>query len=315
MTRYRNGLPQLKGGTFLMDGGLETTLVYHDNITLPCFASFDLLREQSGKEHLKRYYRSYLEIARAGGYGFILESPTWRASADWGAKMGYSRHALEAVNREAVEMMEELRWENAKSGRAIVVAGCIGPRGDGYDPGRLMSVEEAEDYHSEQVEIFAGTGADMISVMTMTNAAEAAGIARAARRFNIPAAISFTVETDGRLPTGQALPDAIAEVDGESGNAPAYFMINCAHPTHFAGTLATKAQALSRIKGIRANASRMSHAELDNSTELDPGNPEELAGEYDEIVRTNNQINVVGGCCGTDQRHLTAIVNRFRIAA
>jgi S-methylmethionine-dependent homocysteine/selenocysteine methylase len=315
MTRYRNALPQLDGGIFLMDGGLETTLVFHDKIDLPYFASFDLLREREGKARLRDYYQRYLEIARERGFGFILEAPTWRANADWGAKMGYSALALAAVNREAVEMLEELRAESAVAGMPVVVSGCLGPRGDGYDPGRLMSVSEAEDYHAAQIETFAGTGADMISAMTITNVSEAVGIARAAKALGMPASISFTVETDGRLPTGQTLGEAIGAVDSETGNAPAYFMINCAHPTHFSGSLPANADWMRRVKGLRANASRRSHAELDESTYLDDGDPQELAGQYAQIIAAHGEINVVGGCCGTDHRHISEIGNRFRQAA
>lgn len=315
MTRYRNALPQLDGGMFLMDGGLETTLVFHDKIDLPYFASFDLLREREGKARLRNYYQRYLEIARERGFGFILEAPTWRANADWGAKMGYSPLALAAVNREAVEMLEELRGESAGAGFPVVVSGCIGPRGDGYDPGRLMSVSEAEDYHAAQIETFAGTGADMISAMTLTNVSEAVGIARAAKALGMPASISFTVETNGRLPTGQALGEAIAEVDAETESAPAYFMINCAHPTHFSGALPAHADWMRRVKGLRANASRLSHAELDESTDLDAGDPQELAGQYAQIIAAHGEINVVGGCCGTDHRHISEIGNRFLKAA
>jgi homocysteine S-methyltransferase len=311
MAQYRNALPQLNGEIFLMDGGLETTLIFHRKIDLPYFAAFDLLRTHEGKNTLRNYYRPYLDVAYRGGFGFILEAPTWRASSDWGSKMGYSQHSLAAVNREAIEMLEELRGEAVNFRSPIVVSGCIGPRGDGYVPGELMKIDEAEDYHAGQIEVFASTGADMISTMTITNSAEAAGIARAAKSLGMPVSISFTLETDGRLPTGQPLDEAIREVDAESGNAPAYYMINCAHPTHFSRALTSKAEWMSRLRGLRANASRRSHAELNESTDLDSGDPQELADEYREIVDVRPQINVIGGCCGTDERHILEIANRF----
>jgi S-methylmethionine-dependent homocysteine/selenocysteine methylase len=118
---------------------------------------------------------------------------------------------------------------------------------------------------------------------------------------------SFTVDTDGRLPTGQTLGDAVAEVDAATGGAPAYYMINCAHPTHFDGALAARARWVDRMRGLRANASTRSHAELNESTELDVGNPAELGAQYAALRRRLPRLNVMGGCCGTDDRHMAAI--------
>jgi S-methylmethionine-dependent homocysteine/selenocysteine methylase len=315
MTQYRNHLPQLDGGLFLTDGGLETTLVFHEKIDLPCFAAFDLMRDREGKALLRDYYVRYADLARRDGYGFILESPTWRASADWGDGLGYSREALAAVNRESIELMEELRREFQSPAMPVVISGCVGPRGDGYDPGVLMTPDEAETYHGEQIGTFAGTAADMITAITMTNVEEAIGIARAATGVGMPVAISFTLETDGRLPTGQRLGDAIAAVDEATAAAPGYYMINCAHPTHFAAELADAGSWRGRIRGLRANASRCSHAELDTATELDDGDPAELGGQYRDLLRQNPQVVVVGGCCGTDHRHIDQISRACRMAA
>src|SRR5690606_1931343 len=162
-------------------------------------------------------------------------------------------------------------------------------------------------YHQSQIQALCAAGADMISAMTMTNADEATGIVNAARAVSLPVAISFTVETNGTLPTGQSLGDAIAQVDQATGSGPAYYMVNCAHPSHFEAVLAGGAPWTRRIRGIRANASRQSHAELDNSTELDAGNPVELGQSYQRLLRELPQLNVLGGCCGTDVRHLRAI--------
>jgi S-methylmethionine-dependent homocysteine/selenocysteine methylase len=307
MSKYRNRLPQLDGGLFVTDGGIETTLIFHEGLELPHFAAFDLLRDVYGKEALRAYYKPYLEIARAKGTGFILESATWRASPDWGWKLGYSSGALAAANRESIELLSELRDEYEGHGSQIVISGCVGPRGDGYDPGTVMSAEEAEAYHGEQVRTFAGTDADMVTGLTMTNANEAVGLTRAAAAAGLPVVISFTVETDGRLPTGDGLQAAIEAVDAETGDGPAYYMINCAHPTHFESTLAGKEGWVQRIRGLRANASRLSHAELDEAEELDDGNPVELGRDYGQLGTNLYNLNVVGGCCGTDHRHVRAI--------
>ena len=306
MTTHAQSLPQLAGGLFLTDGGMETTLVFHDGIDLPHFAAFHLLKTADGREMTRRYYERYLAIARAAGTGFVLESPTWRASPDWGAKLGYDRREIVAVNEAAIALMREIAWESVGV-KPIVVSGNIGPRGDGYVASEIMTPSEAQAYHSVQAEALASAGADMISAFTMTNASEAIGIVRAATAVDVPVVISFTVETDGRLPTGQGLAAAIAEVDAATVGKPAYYMINCAHPTHFAATLDEIGSLASRIRGLRANASRRSHQELNDSPDLDAGNPQELGAEYRELLTRYPHINVLGGCCGTDHRHVGAI--------
>ncbi|MGE0698487.1 MAG: homocysteine S-methyltransferase family protein [Hyphomicrobiaceae bacterium] len=300
-------LPQLKGDIFLTDGGLETTLVFHEGFELPLFAAFTLLRSANGRDVLTRYFQRYLEIARDQSLGFILESPTWRASADWGGRLGYTREDIAEANRDAIQLMRDLAARHSRDVHPIVVSGCVGPRGDGYDPGQIMTPEKAEAYHAHQIGAFAAAGADLTTAITMTNAPEAIGVTRAAVAAGLPVAISFTLETDGRLPTGQPLGWAIAEVDEATGSAPAYYMINCAHPSHFQDVLATQAAWTRRIRGLRANASCRSHQELDAAPDLDDGNPAELGEQYREILRRHPQITVLGGCCGTDHRHVTCI--------
>ncbi len=300
-------LPHQTDEFFLTDGGLETTLIFHQGLDLPCFAAIGLLKDAPGRQTLKDYYRPYLELAREQGAGFILESPTWRASADWGGKLGYSVTELADLNRQAIALMRELRDEYQTPQPPIIISGCIGPRGDGYNPSTRMTPDEAEQYHLAQIQTLRDAGVDMICAMTMTHAEEAIGIVKAAKTVPLPVAISFTVETNGTLPTGQPLGEAITQVDEATGSAPAYYMINCAHPSHFKAVLASGAPWTRRIHGIRANASRKSHAELDNSTELDAGNPVELGQSYQDFLQQLPHLNVFGGCCGTDIRHLRAI--------
>ena len=307
MARYRNALPQLDGSFFLTDGGIETTLIFHEGLELPDFAAFHLLKTDEGTEALRKYFRTYAAIAERFGAGLILESATWRASADWGAKLGYGREELAEANRAAIRLLEEIRDGFERSGRKAVISGAIGPRGDGYRPDRIMSEAEAEDYHGEEIDTFARTAADMACAITMNYAEEAVGIARAARRAGLPVALSFTVETDGALPTGQALEDAITMVERATGGYPSYYAINCAHPDHFAPALAKGGAFVERIRGLRANASRMSHAELNESPTLDVGDPAELARQYAELKRRLPRLNVMGGCCGTDHRHVEQI--------
>ena len=299
-------LPQLDGGLFLTDGGIETTLIFLEGLELPYFAAFHLLRTAAGDAALRRYFTTYVELSRALDTGLVLESPTWRASADWASKLGYTRDELVSANRRAVAMLDELRAQ-AGLARPVVVSGCVGPRGDGYVADQAMSAKQAEAYHFDQVETFADTAADMVCAITMNYVDEAIGVARAARRAGIPAAISFTVETDGRLPTGQTLSGAIAQVDAATAAYPAYYMINCAHPTHFDAVLVAGEPWTARLRGIRANASRMSHAQLNDAPELDAGDPEEFGRQYAALVQRLPQLNVLGGCCGTDHRHVEQI--------
>ena len=307
MPSYRHALPQLSNDIFLTDGGLETTLVFLEGLDLPCFAAFPLVAHAAGREKLERYFRPYLETARERGIGFILDTPTWRANADWAEKLGYSSQALAAVNRQAVALAEEMREIYATERTRVVVNGVVGPRGDGYKADSGMTAAEAERYHAAQIETFRGTEADMVSAITMTYPEEAIGIARAARANDMPVAVSFTVETDGRLPSGHRLRSAIEQVDEETGRTPAYYMINCAHPVHFESALAGREPWLDRIRGIRANASTMSHAELDAATELDSGDPAGLGEHYRSLRRHLSRFSIMGGCCGTDHRHIAAI--------
>lgn len=308
-------LPQLAGGLFLSDGGLETTLVYLEGVELPHFAAFVLLKDDAGRERLRRYYHPYLELcADTPGAGFVLETPTWRASPDWGGLLGFDAAALARANIEAVRLVSELRvaWRPRLAG-PVVLSGIIGPRGDGYVADAPNSVDDAAAYHLPQAAALRDGGVDMLAAVTMTNSAEAVGIARSARAVGLPVAISFTVETDGRLPNGESLREAMAKVEADS--PPAYFAVNCAHPSHFAAGLAEAGDWTARIRAIRANASTRSHAELDAATELDIGDPVDLGERYRRLRILLPALNVLGGCCGTDQRHLRAIRDAWILPA
>jgi S-methylmethionine-dependent homocysteine/selenocysteine methylase len=300
-----NSLPQLSGDrVFLTDGGLETTLIFHGGLELEHFASYPLLDDEQGRAALRGYFAGYLDVAREHGAGFVLDTATWRSNPDWGALLGHDAEALDRFNRDAVAFAQELRDEYGDT--PILVNGVLGPRGDGYVVEDAMSAEEAETYHSAQIRSFAAAGADMVSAITMTYVEEAIGIARAAAAADMPAAVSFTVETDGRLPSGQPLGDAIEQVDRETNGSVAYYMINCAHPTHFEDAIADGGWR-ERIAGVRANASKMSHEELDAAEELDDGDPAELGADYRAMRSRLPRVNVLGGCCGTDDRHIAAM--------
>ena len=306
MALYRNALPQLSGDLFLTDAGVETDLIFNHGIEIREFAAFTLLPTPDGRAALTRYFEGFLSLAKEKEVGFILDSVTWKAHRHWAKNLGAEIAELRAANEESIRFIADLRARFSSNTKPIVLNAVVGPRGDAYRPDAIIAMEAAEDYFSEQLGWLAATDADMISALTFNQAGEAAGLARAARAVGMPTVISFTVETNGALPTGQSLAEAIAEVDEQTGGFPAYYMINCAHPDHFAGAL-TDAPWARRIRGVRANASRKSHAELDAAPALDAGNPRELAGQYRELAERMPWLNVFGGCCGTDLRHVTEI--------
>ncbi len=311
MSRYRNSLPQLQDQLFLTDGGLETTLVFHHGIDLPAFAAFDLLKDDRGTRILEQYFEGYAEIASRRDLGFIYESATWRANPDWASTLGYGAHELDTLNQKAILLLHRLRerveaTQGASAKTPLIVSGCVGPRDDGYNPANVMTGDEAEAYHSVQIASFDNAGVDMVSAVTMTNVPESIGVVRAASARGIPVSISFTVETDGCLPTGESLSTAIQFVDDATEGSAAYYMVNCAHPTHFEHIL-DGGEWTKRIRGIRANASKCSHAELDEAETLDDGDPREFGDDYRRLLDLLPNVNVVGGCCGTDQRHVDEV--------
>ncbi|SDL04163.1 homocysteine S-methyltransferase family protein [Aliiruegeria lutimaris] len=294
---------------YLTDGGLETTLIFHYGLDLPCFAAFPLLDSAEGRGHLETYYGTYAEIARRAETGFVLDVPSWRASPDWGAELGYGADDLERVNREGAEFAQSLRrkWETETT--PILVNGVVGPRGDGYVLDVAMTRGEAETFHAPQIAALVSGGVEMVTAVTMTYVDEAIGVALAAIALSVPVVISFTVETDGRLPSGQPLRDAIAEVDAATESGVLYFMINCAHPDHFKGDVAGDGAWRYRLGGLRSNASRLSHEELDNAEDLDAGDPVEFGQLNRALMADLPNIRVLGGCCGTDDRHIHCIAH------
>jgi len=306
MALYRNSLPQLSGEIFLIDGGIETSLIFDQGLDLPLFAAYPLLDTVEGRAALRIYLAPYLDLASEHGTGFIIETPTWRANADWGAQLGHDAAELDRINRLAVDVALETR-HSCEVVAPVLISGLLGPRGDGYVVDQVMTPADAAAYHHAQIATFADTEADLITAITMTTAEEATGVVLAAKALNMPAVIGFTVETDGRLPSGMSLGEAITAVDNATDSWAAYFMINCAHPTHFADALDSSEPWTTRIRSIRANASMMSHEELNEAEVLDAGDPADLAARYLSLREMLPRINVVGGCCGTDHRHIAAI--------
>jgi homocysteine S-methyltransferase len=290
----------------LTDAGLETVLVFDEGIDLPQFAAFPLVDSEDGRAALRRYYRPFLELARNRSVPLVLSAPTWRANSDWGRLLGYEGDDLVSVNRRAIELLESMAAEYDD----VVVEGSVGPRSDAYKPTLLMDADEAERYHAVQLRTFADAGCAQATALTLTYPEEGIGIARAAKAAGIAIVVGFTVETDGRLPSGHSIEKAVLAVDESTDAAPEFFVINCAHPTHFAHAL-PEGDSRMRIRGLRANASTLSHAELDEAEELDAGDPADLAERYVALRRDLPELEVVGGCCGTDIRHVTAICDAW----
>lgn len=292
---------------YVTDGGLETVLVFHDGLDLPAFAAFPLLGTTEGTARLEAYYRDYAEVAQRHSTGLVVETPTWRANPDWGRELGFDADALAQVQRDAVALGRRL-------GPDAVVSGCLGPRGDGYVVGTAMSADEAAGYHRAQVATFADAGVDLVTTMTFTYADEAVGVVEAAVASGVPVVVGFTVETDGRLPSGQPLGEAVVEVDTRTGAAPAWYLVNCAHPDHVGPAFTPGAPWLGRIGALRANASRLSHAELDEMEVLDDGDPAELAVGCHALAEHLPALRVLGGCCGTDVRHVEALAATWPVS-
>lgn len=293
---------------YLSDGGLETTLIFHQNIALNYFSAFELLKNDTGRKVLEDYYTPYLMLAEKYKLGFVIESPTWRSSADWGYKLGYTHDELFALNKQSIKFIREIAAKFSSLSQ-VIVSGNIGPRGDGYRADFLMSAEQAKAYHLDQVKAFAMADADIVTAATLNYSNEAIGIVRAAQAFGLPVVISFTVETDGRLPGGESLAQAINRVDRETEFYTGHFMVNCAHPQHFMGEFYRESEWKWRIGGIRANASTKSHVELDESLTLDTGDKHLLAEGYAELLSLLPSLKIIGGCCGTDHSHIDQICN------
>jgi S-methylmethionine-dependent homocysteine/selenocysteine methylase len=308
MSTFSGGVPELDGGLYLTDAGLETDLIFNRGIEIREFAAHTLLDDPVGRAALADYFRGFLALARDVGAGFVLDSPTWRAHPHWAEDLRTTNTDLERANHDAVAFIAGLRTEFAGNAAPIVLNGLVGPRGDAYGPEASITADEAEDYHATQIGWLANTAVDMVTALTFAQSVEAIGAVRAARDVDLPVVVSFTVETDGALPTGETLAHAIDAVDAATDGAAEYFMVNCAHPDHFVGVIEDAPWA-HRIHGIRANASRLSHAELDQAVVLDDGDVEELAAEYGELFAVMPWLHVFGACCGADLRHVTAIAH------
>ena len=306
MSRYRANLPQLSGDLYLTDAGIETDLIFNHGIEIREFAAHTLLPDPVGRKAMADYFHGFLALANEYDAGYILDSQTWKAHMHWASDLGEDEAFLHQVNEESIAFMSSLREEFSGNKKPIVLNAAIGPQGDAYAPEAEVAADQAEEYHAKQLGWLAATDVDMITALTFTQSDEAIGVVRAASNVGLPAVVSFTVETDGRLPTGQPLSEAVRAVDEATDAAAVYFMVNCAHPDHFFHVF-DDSDWTRRIHGLRCNASRLSHAELDECEELDDGDAEELAAQYQSLLSSMPWLHVFGACCGSDLRHVTRI--------
>ncbi len=291
--------------TYLVYAGTGTDLIFNHGLELPGFASFPLLEQPDTRAILASQMQALVDLASEMNVGCILDAPTWMANADRAAPLGYDAERLVEVNKDAVGLMEDVRRAAARED--VLVSACIGPRFDPYADIPPISVEDARQYHAAQMRSLKGTTVDLVTAYTFNRPREAAGCILAARDANLPIIMSLVVETDGCLSDGTKLVDAIDEIDGVTASTAMFFMVNCAHPTHFSGVFGNHP----RLRGMVANASSCSHAELDEADELDDGDPVELGSQIAEIARQNPSVQVIGGCCGTDMRHLKSMVSEL----
>ncbi len=292
------------GRPFLCYTGIETELIFNKNVDLPGFATFPLLETDEGREMLRQSYLEQVEVARTFGCGVTFETVSWVANKDRAAKLGYGPKQLDDICQQSVRFARSVSDEVGDV--PILISGQVGPRGDGYRPELQMDDEEAKQYHAQQMASFAAERPDIVSAFTIGYPEEAIGIIRAAQKHLLPVAVSFTVETDGLLPTGMPLGEALDAVDAATDQFAEYFMINCAHPEHFLPNF-DGGPWLERLAGVVVNASRCSHEELDNATVLDDGDPDELAVYLGMIKNKQPHFKIFGGCCGTDMRHMRKI--------
>lgn len=304
-----HNLPQLNGHAMTCGGGFETWLQYVDGFKLRHFCAFELINDERGLECLKDYHRRLVEAAVENGFGVINEGLHYRASRDWGELIGFSRAALEEINIRGIEFYKDFAREYQSDETPMIVGGVIGPRGDAYNVGRTPDAAEAEDYHSEQILTFKKAGADLVTAATFSSVEEATGLARAARAADMPVVISFFVAKGGKLKGGETLEEAIASVDAATDKAPVYYMINCTHPTEFEAGL-IDGNWSKRLGGFMPNAVAMETLDLCKLGHLEDGDPAELGGQMASLARRFPHINVWGGCCGTDGRHIGQIARQ-----
>ncbi len=284
----------------LTDGAIETRAVYEFHRDLTDLEVFTLLGDAQGREILHTIYSTYAQIAAKFNVPMQLGTPTWRASRNWTGDVA-------EVNAQAVALVREVA---SSTGARVVIAGVIGPSSDGYDPSGALNTEDAVTYHREQASALASAGVDLLYAPTFPVTDELQGAARAMSEMKLPFAVAPMLHADGKMPDGTTLAAAIARLDEDAAARPWHYMLGCLYPTHAATALESlfrSAPALAhRVVGLKANGSPLPPESLDGSTTLQTTAPDVFARDLWECAQ-NFGLHVLGGCCGTDTRHIEAL--------
>lgn len=299
--------PMGSGEIFLTEGGSETEILYRHGFELPEFAMFPLLDDPRAAAAMRAMFCAQLDVAAEFGLSFLLSGLDYRASPDWGAKLGYSPAALAEANLAAIGFLREIAEGYHGQIPQLLIGGILGPRGDAYGLNRDITTESAEDYHAVQLETLKAAEVDFACALTFNNAPEAIGAARAASKIGVPLSISLTLDSTHRLKSGPSLAEAIAEIDAEAGeHAPDFYLLNCSHPLEYEPAI-EPGDWIARLRGVRPNASKMEKLALCKLGHLEAGDPVELGRQVRDLSERHPHMDVFGGCCGTGDRHLREI--------
>ena len=301
---------QEPGTLYLTEGGTETEIMYKYGYELPEFAMFTLLENKSAKAEMRAMFERYLDTVAEYGYCALMGGIDYRASSDWGDKLGYSRQALADIQQGCVEFLRDIAEPYADQIPRILFAGLLGPRGDAYGTGDQITATEAEDYHSMQLESVKAADADLALAATFNNIPEAIGVARAASKIGIPLCISFSLDSTSRLNSGPSFREAVETTDTESGEArPQFYGLNCSHPLEMEPAL-EPGNWFQRVRMLRPNAVMMEKIALCKIGHLEDGDPEELGEQMGSLAQRYAHIDIWGGCCGTCETHLGQIAGQ-----
>ncbi|POF32988.1 homocysteine S-methyltransferase family protein [Roseibium marinum] len=300
----------IPGRYYLTEGGTETEIMYKWGFELPEFAMFPLLEKRKSADVIRGMYRRYLDVVARYGHSALIGGFDYRASPDWGAKLGYSASALAEANLRSIQFLKDVAAEYEADIPSMLFSGYVGPRGDAYGLNMSVTEESAEEYHSVQIETLARAGVDLVWALTFNNPAEAIGVVRAARRLNLPVAVSFSLDSTHRLKSGFPLSRAIAIVDEATNGYPAFYSLNCSHPQEFEPALEDW-NWTSRLRSIRPNAAKMDKIALCKLGHLEEGDPEELGRLMADVFRRHPHMDIWGGCCGTGHVHLEEIARHL----
>ena len=299
-------LPRVDGTYYLTEGGIETEIMYKYGFELPHFAMFPLLDNPEALTAMKGIWQRSLRAAADNGFNAIMNGVDYRASPDWGALLGYTPDGLASMQMRAIDFLRDVARDFEQDIDTIIISGTIGPRGDAYSRNETITADVAEEYHSVQLATLKKAGVDMAWAMTFNNIPEAVGTIRAAENTGIPIAMGLSLDSSSRLNSGPSMAEAVPEIDAQTNSAAAFFGLNCSHPLEFEPAL-DGGEWMKRLRSIRPNASPMDKIALCKIGHLEDGDPDELAQQMLDVARRMPHMDIFGGCCGTDERHLSKI--------